>query len=428
MMMMIIATTTLFSSNVDASSSVGIWNVLDYGAVADNKTDSTTGFANAIAAAASAGGGTVFAPAGIYRFNGHLNIQSGVTLRGSYSVVPSHDLRGGPIAQDGTIFIPTEGRADASAPPFIHVNSNAAASGFVVYYQEQETINLPVPYPWTFHLEGNNAAVTDIELLGAFNGINATASARHYIARVQGQPLNIGVYIDQTYDIGRVEDVHFNPWFSSSHPFVEYQLTHGRAFVFGRSDWEYVLNTFAFGYAVGYHFIETPTGSMNGNFVGLGADLAVNASVLVDQSQPAGLLITNGEFTAFHNDQWLPNSTVESSQVVVSSSNTGAVKFVDCSFWGPNSQIALLDGTGTVTFSSCEFVQWDEQKRDGRAAISTKTSLILNGNHFNQDKNQVRAEPETKRLVIIGNVMEGALRVDVASNSTIAQIGMNAAS
>ena len=59
---------------------------------------------------------------------------------------------------------------------------------------------------------------------------------------------------------------------------MKWQLTHGRAFVFGRSDWEYVLNTFAFGYAVGYHFIETPTGSMNGNFVGLGADLAVNAS------------------------------------------------------------------------------------------------------------------------------------------------------
>ncbi len=28
---------------------------------------------------------------------------------------------------------------------------------------------------------------------------------------------------------------------------------------------------FAFGYAVGYHFIDTPTGQMNGNFVGIGA-------------------------------------------------------------------------------------------------------------------------------------------------------------
>ena len=25
----------------------------------------------------------------------------------------------------------------------------------------------------------------------------------------------------------------------------------------GRSDWEYVFNTFSFGYAIGYHFIAT---------------------------------------------------------------------------------------------------------------------------------------------------------------------------
>ena len=56
-------------------------------------------------------------------------------------------------------------------------------------------------------------AVTDVELLGAWNGVAAVAAHRHYIARVQGQPLNIGVFVDETYDIGRIEDVHFNPWY-----------------------------------------------------------------------------------------------------------------------------------------------------------------------------------------------------------------------
>merc|ERR1712190_141830 len=31
----------------------------------------------------------------------------------------------------------------------------------------------------------------------------------------------------------RLEDIHFNPWFSSGHPFVYYQTTYGRAFVMG---------------------------------------------------------------------------------------------------------------------------------------------------------------------------------------------------
>lgn len=56
-----------------------------------------------------------------------------------------------------------------------------------------------------------------------------------------------------------------------------------------------MFNTFVFGIAVGYHFIETSTGSMNANLLGLGGDYCVNATVLVDAAQPPGLLFTNLE-------------------------------------------------------------------------------------------------------------------------------------
>ena len=52
-------------------------------------------------------------------------------------------------------------------------------------------------------------------------------------------------------------------------------MTHGRSFVFARTDWEYVFNTFSYGYALGYHFIQTKSGACNGNFLGIGADMAV---------------------------------------------------------------------------------------------------------------------------------------------------------
>ncbi len=63
----------------------------------------------------------------------------------------------------------------------------------------------------------------------------------------QGQPINIGIYVDHIYDIGRIEDVHFNPWYAPDKTFMSHQLRKGRAFVFARTDWEYVFNTFAFG-------------------------------------------------------------------------------------------------------------------------------------------------------------------------------------
>jgi hypothetical protein len=43
----------------------------------------------------------------------------------------------------------------------------------------------------------NNAAVTDVECLNCFNAISAVRAHRHYIARVQGQPINIGIFIDE---------------------------------------------------------------------------------------------------------------------------------------------------------------------------------------------------------------------------------------
>jgi hypothetical protein len=36
----------------------------------------------------------------------------------------------------------------------------------------------------------------------------------------------------------------------------QWQTANGEAFIFGRADWEYVLNTFCFGYHVAYKFAE----------------------------------------------------------------------------------------------------------------------------------------------------------------------------
>ena len=39
-------------------------------------------------------------------------------------------------------------------------------------------------------MTGNNPAVTDLECLNCWNAIRAVGAARHYIARIQGQPIN----------------------------------------------------------------------------------------------------------------------------------------------------------------------------------------------------------------------------------------------
>ena len=63
-------------------------------------------------------------------------------------------------------------------------------------------------------MRGQNPAVFDVELLNPYNGIDASKNERHLIRNVQGQPLRRGIYVDVIYDIGRIENVHFNPWWS----------------------------------------------------------------------------------------------------------------------------------------------------------------------------------------------------------------------
>ena len=268
----------------------------------------------------------------------------------------------------------------------------------LLYYPQQKVDEVPQPYPWAIAMRGKNPAVLDVEMLNPFNGIDATRNERHLIRNVHGQPLRRGVLIDSIYDIGRVENVHFNPWWSMKPKLFQWQLENGEAFILGRSDWQYVLNTFCFGYKIGYKFIRSKSGMCNGNFLGLGADACCTA-VLVEQSAPYGLLITNGQFVAFKG----PDPTM----VEVAETNRGSVRFSNCAFWGPCHQIARVAGKGTVGFSDCTFSQWDA-KNDGRPAIeATGGTLLVRGCEFRQDKPQVELGQDVERAVISGNVFRG---------------------
>jgi hypothetical protein len=178
------------SSPRSATPTQDFVDVLDYGAVGDNHTDNTAAFQAAINAAASLDGIAVYVPSGMYVFEGNLTLPPGVALQGSYASVPSHQFPGSDTPMtDGTVLIPQGGRGvpcdiDCTSA-FISVHENAAVRGLVIYYQQQERVNTPVAYPWSLFLSGNNAAVEDVELLGAWNGVAAVAAHRHYIARVQ---------------------------------------------------------------------------------------------------------------------------------------------------------------------------------------------------------------------------------------------------
>lgn len=398
---------TLATRDGDAWVPDNHFPVRKFGAQGDGKTDDTAAFQKALNAAGAAGGGTVTAGRGNFYFAGHLDVPPGVTLEGVWNAPPAHSgLRdGGAYAKptdDGTTFLVTEHAGQEEAVPFIMLNQNSTLKGVVIYYPNQKDDAPPIPYPWAIALRGNNPAVLDVELLNPYNGIDASLNQRHLIRNVCGQPLRRGIWVDAIYDIGRIENVHFNPWWSMKPGLFQWQMANGEAFAFGRTDWQYVLNTFCYGYHTGYRFTKTNAGVCNGNFLGIGAD-DCQTSVVVEDAAPFGLLITNGEFTSLHG--------ADPTMVEVRPTHTGVVRFVNCAFWGPCHQIAKIAGTGTVGFGDCTFVEWDADNTGRHAIQADGGNLLVRGCEFRKDKPQIQLGEHLRKAVISDNLLTGSERI-----------------
>ena len=401
-------------------------DVRTFGARGDGKTDDTAAIQKALDRAGKNRGGIVHLPAGAYVVERSLQLPEDVVLQGIargpvfhtglWVRGPRHDLPG-----SGSTILATGGRGKEDGPPLITMATNSALAGISIYYPHQNWKTAPLPYPWTIDLAGANCTVENIELLNSWRGIRAVRAHRHLIRNITGGPLRVGIYLDEIFDLGHVENVHFNLQWRRSRPVWEFVYHHGESFVLGMAQWQYMFNTFSFGYHTGYRFIKTARGSCNGNFLGIGADGSLHA-VLVEQAEPYGLQITNGEFVSFN---WLRlPGELDPVQVVVAPSNRGPVRFVNCAFWGPSRNIARLDGDGTVGFSDCTLCQWGP----GSAGVDARSgSLIVSGCEFQQPGRQVDLGARVRGAVISGNVAKGGWRITNRTGRR-ARIGLNSTS
>ncbi|MBR4748928.1 MAG: hypothetical protein IK083_05075 [Abditibacteriota bacterium] len=386
----------------------------DFGAVGDGRTDCTEAFQKALDAAGEARYGVVKVPAGNFLFRGTLNLPTGVTLEGTRTSVPaSNGLRdkGLPLPTDGgSCLMPCASRGNEEGEPFLTIGTNGTVKGFVFYYPEQEHDEVPAPYPWTVAMRGKNPALLDCELLNSYNGIDAAKNERALVRNISGQPIRRGIFTDEIYDIGRWENIHWNPWYSMNTKLWKWQLENGEAFIFGRSDWHYAVNCFCYGYKIGYKFIKTPTGTCNGNFLGLGAD-GCNVSVYIEQCNPMGLLFTNGEFVAMFGK--------DPVMVKASAANKGGVAMFDnCAFWGPCDSNARIKA-GSFTFNNCNFVDYDCHDLGTPSLDVSGGDVIVSGCRFQHKGQAVRLSEGAEALIFKDNV----LKTDrVIANSSSAQV------
>ncbi|MEO8269655.1 MAG: glycosyl hydrolase family 28-related protein, partial [Aureliella sp.] len=187
----------------------------------------------------------------------------------------------------------------------------------------------------------------------SLGGVVSVPTGNYLIRGLYGQPLGTGIFVDQCFDVGRIEDVHF--WSFSSEALIPFTQKVAVAFRFARTDWEMLSGCFCLGYKIGFHFTAIRHDAGNALIVNSGPDVCA-VGVQVDYSQVhAGILFQNCQINA---------------GVQVDEGSLGPVKFMNCGLFGTGvaplpyleqggnkATQAVLRGQGRATFIGCHFYQ-----------------------------------------------------------------------
>jgi hypothetical protein len=121
---------------------------------------------------------------------------------------------------------------------------------------------LPAAFDWDIYLIGcNDVLLDELMLLNPTAGINSTlgtqgSTGRITFGRIWGQPLSIGIQIDYNYDVSRLHQVHFWPFWRALTQILTYTTTAAYAIVMGRVDNFIADELFFYGYWKGIQFFN----------------------------------------------------------------------------------------------------------------------------------------------------------------------------
>jgi hypothetical protein len=379
-------------------------NVRSFGALGDGSADDTDAFQKALDSAGRQGGAQVQVPAGQYMIRRHLSVPPHVTLAGIAEAPPrSHNK--------GSTLLAVEGKGNPEGTPFVTLHEDATVKGIQVFYPEQTTS--PVcAYPWCIRGIGDNCSILNVLLVNPYQAVDLGSrypAGRHYINGLNAQPLKTGLFIDKCFDVGRVENVHFWPFWSGE--VMDYTTSNATAFIIGRTDWEYMTNCFAIAYKTGYHFVERADGPGNAVLTQCGSDIGPLAVKVDSVQEHAGVSFLNGQFMA---------------GVEVAETNRGPVKFTACGFWGvqdvTDSHVRVR-GHGHVSLSNCHFVWWGWRNPEAPCILAESGSLSVNACDFldeDPQKNHVRLLDDVLSAQVIGNHFRTPPRIENRSEGDVA--------
>jgi len=381
--------------------------------VSPEAADNTAALRQALDAAA--GGGTVYMPAGLYKFSGSVRVPTGVELRGSFDV-PHHTVSA------GSVLMPTGGAGQEDGRPFIELAEGSGARGLCVWYPEQN-LNNPQPYPWAIRSLGRNCWLTDVNLGNAWQGVDfwSNPSDGHVIRYLSGCCLRRGLFVSKSATTGWVENLQFNPHYAlrlhPSLPRPKYEGDIGgklirdlrdrlEGIVVGRCQDEQLLGTFLYAAEDGLAFKDDGGGA--------------KALVLQHGSDTVGrsLVIEAAEDVFGVHMQVVPLSHKAVAAFVTGPEFNGRARFVNSQVWA-GQRTALLQGPGQVDLEQLNTLTGPIEVENGQLKLTNALFSRL-------QRNPVRVGAKAK-ATIDGGLINGVFEVSTEPGAQVIQLA-NAAS
>jgi hypothetical protein len=411
---------------IDADPNLGYINVRSppYNATGDGVTDDTNAIQQALNDIGALGGGIVFVPEGNYLIATQLTLPASTVLKG----LASHVQRswGDPSQKrvSGTTLLAIADAGNETGTPFITLaGHNSGIEGLQIFYPNQVPRSPPIPYPWTIRCGQlnkriENNFVKDVMLVNPWKGIDAATnqSPRHWFENVYGQPLSVGIAVDQCYDIGRIMHVHFWPFWSQEPELLNWVNNNGITFIIERTDWEVVEDVFSWGYQTGMVFRKSIYGACNGQFTDINFD-QVDIGIEVSHTQQYGIFFSNLN---------LANAGGGSNRIAILGRDGNGTKIIDASvvirgasIFGHFEQNIVWSHPGVFSISDSLFIAWNHTKpcidiQAGRAMINNNYFKDAIGNAITVDEN-------ADRVTITNNQFtNNTLNVPTKSNILVA--------
>jgi len=240
------------------------------GAAGDGVTDDTAAVQAWVDSCVATGlAGYVPAPAVAYMVTAPINVTGGFTCLGDGCVPFVGDLAATGVMPQGMgswfylnhagIGFNVQGAASISGVTFEKIGT----------YRNQPPPNgqayTPGAFDFDFSINEADVLFRDIVLLNPTKGIDmlTAGDGRIVVDNVRGQPLQTGIQITASLDAGKLDKIHFWPFWSNDTGVRTYMKTNGTAIIAYRWDDPDISNCFALGYAVFLRCLSNTYGVIN---------------------------------------------------------------------------------------------------------------------------------------------------------------------